>query len=71
MPTTHKCPAPDCATQLPASTLACRRHWYAIPAGLCGEIRAHYRPGQSVLTATPEYLDAVARIVEHLAKATS
>ena len=71
MPTTHKCPAPDCTAQLPASKLACRRHWYAIPADLRDEIRAQYRPGQTVLTATPEYLEAVARVVEHLAKVAS
>ncbi len=37
----------------------CRAHWYRLPAGLRARIWDTYRPGQTALTASPEYLDAL------------
>lgn len=39
----HDCPAPDCPQRLPRSTLACRRHWFALPAELRTVINATWR----------------------------
>lgn len=68
---THECIGPGCTTRLPPRLLACRRHWWKIPAELRNEISTHYRPGQTAATASPEYLDALARVVEHLQGAAS
>jgi hypothetical protein len=42
----HKCPAPTCSATVATSQLACRGHWYALPAELRSRIWAAYK-GQS------------------------
>jgi hypothetical protein len=27
----HQCPGPECTAEIPATMLACRRHWYQVP----------------------------------------
>jgi len=39
----HKCPAPTCSATVPTSQLACRGHWYALPAELRFRIWAAYK----------------------------
>jgi hypothetical protein len=36
----------------------CRGHWYRLPGGIRARILATYRPGQTALTASPEYREA-------------
>lgn len=55
----HECPYPGCAEQVDASRLACRRHWYALPKDVRDRIWASYKPDQTILTASGEYLDAL------------
>ena len=40
---TTKCPMPECSTQIRRTLLACRPHWYALPAVLRQEVSAAYR----------------------------
>ena len=39
----HKCPMPECTTQVPSRKLACRQHWLELPAELRHEVNASYR----------------------------
>jgi len=55
----HSCPWPGCPQLTRASYLMCRAHWYALPFAIRERILATYRPGQTVLTASPEYLEAL------------
>lgn len=51
-----KCIAPGCALKIQRQRLACKPHWYALPASLREAILAHYVVGQTMDTATPGYL---------------
>ena len=53
------CPWPLCHKPIRPAYLMCRTHWYRLPAGIRDRINATYRRGQTVLTASPEYLDAL------------
>ena len=53
------CPWPVCPKSIKANYLFCREHWYALPSDIRARILAAYRPGQSALTASPEYLEAL------------
>jgi len=55
----HPCPWPRCRKHTRAAYLMCRTHWYRLPATLRARILDTYRPGQTTLTASPEYLDAL------------
>lgn len=57
--TRSTCPWPRCPKSTRANYLMCRTHWYALPFEIREGILATYRPGQTVLTASPEYLDAL------------
>jgi hypothetical protein len=37
----------------------CRSHWYQLPADMRRRILAAYVPGQTALTASPEYRQAL------------
>lgn len=39
----HKCPG--CDAQLPRNILACRQHWYSLPADLRREINRTWKSG--------------------------
>ena len=56
-PTGNHCPR--CDVMIPRGRLACRRDWYALPGTIRDAINATYTPGQDLLTATAEYLDAL------------
>ena len=53
------CPWPGCPKTTRANYLMCRAHWYALPFEIRERILATFRPGQTALTASPEYLDAL------------
>ena len=53
------CPWPGCPKHTKASYLMCREHWYALPFEIRERILATFRPGQTVLAASPEYLEAL------------
>ena len=40
---THACPMPGCMAVVPNRMLACRDHWYELPAELRREVSASYR----------------------------
>lgn len=39
----HQCPKDGCEVTLPRHILACRPHWYAIPAELRAEVNRTWR----------------------------
>ena len=41
--TSHACPMPECMAVVPNRMLACRDHWYELPAELRREVSASYR----------------------------
>lgn len=56
----HMCPAArSCDVRLPDSLLACRSHWYQLPPPLRRRIMAEYRQGQTALTMSPAYEQAL------------
>lgn len=65
MSSTHACPAPGCENRVPRSQLACRSHWYALPADLRSAVwdaYNHHGPGSDehgeAIGAAIEWLDA-------------
>jgi hypothetical protein len=59
-----RCPWPSCPRRVPSSYLMCPRHWCRLPAGIRSRILATYRPGQTIASASPEYLDALRDALE-------
>jgi hypothetical protein len=53
------CPWPGCRRSVRAGRLMCPPHWYRLPAGIRARIWATYRRGQTALTCSPEYRDAL------------
>lgn len=53
------CPWPGCPKSIRANYLCCREHWYALPFEIRERILATFRPGQTALTASPEYLEVL------------
>jgi hypothetical protein len=43
----------------------CYRHWVSLPERLRAPIWEHYVPGQTALTCTPEYLDALRDVLAY------
>lgn len=39
----HQCPAPECRKNVPDHMLACRVHWWQLPAPLRARINEEYR----------------------------
>jgi hypothetical protein len=58
---THKCPAPPCNRQVRFEQLACRNHWYAIPADLRSRVWDAYL-GRS----TEDHSEVVAEAISYL-----
>lgn len=54
----HRCPWPFCVAHVDADLWGCKQHWYALPPVLRKALWLAYRPGQSIATASPEYLAA-------------
>lgn len=55
----HPCPWPVCRKRTRSGYLMCREHWFRLPAEIRSRILATYRPGQTIETASPEYLQAL------------
>lgn len=43
----HQCPGKDCTVQVESDQLACKPHWFQLPAELRSEIWAAYRRRRS------------------------
>ena len=61
----HRCIWPGCGKPTRAAYLMCRAHWYRLPADLRARIWDTYRPGQTALTASPEYLAALRDVLDY------
>ncbi len=55
----HSCMWPRCNEQVSAALWGCRRHWFALPKEIRDRIYAAYRVGQTHLTMSEEYRDAL------------
>lgn len=60
----NPCPWPGCRKHTRPAYLMCRAHWYRLPAGLRSRIWDTYRPGQTLATASPEYLEALSQALD-------
>ena len=49
----------------------CRQDWYRLPKALRDRIWAHYVPGQTALTCSPEYRDALVAVLEYARQANA
>jgi hypothetical protein len=45
--TGHRCPGAGCMVDVPRSQLACRPHWFSLPADLRGRVWAAWRSGNT------------------------
>ena len=46
---------PRCRTAIRPGLVGCKACWYALPADIRDRINHHYKPRQTLLTASPEY----------------
>lgn len=60
----HRCPVPTCRTAVHDCYLMCSRHWPRVSRQTRKRVYRHYKPGQSMATATQPYLDAMAKAVD-------
>ncbi len=60
----NPCPWPACRKHTRPAYLMCREHWYRLPARIRSRIWDTYQPGQTALTASPEYRDALREALE-------
>lgn len=65
----HKCLAKGCEAQLPASRLMCLDHWRLVPREIQDRIWQHYQRGQTLRTASPEWVSAAKDAVRAVAAA--
>lgn len=65
----HKCLARGCDEQLPASRLMCLRHWRMVPREIQDRIWKHYKRGQTLATAAPEWTSAAKDAIRAVAEA--
>lgn len=63
---THCCAADRCYIRVPTHLLMCTPHWRAVPRDIKSAVLRHYRRGQTALTASRDYLEAMAAAVEAL-----
>lgn len=60
---------PRCGTKIRPGLVGCKGCWYALPEDIRTRINQHFQPGQTALTASPEYreayLEALAWFREH------
>ena len=66
-----RCPWPTCGKPIRPAYLMCRTHWYRLPAGLRDRIWATYHRGQTLATASPEYLDALRAALDYAGQASA
>jgi len=59
------CAWPGCGREIPRSRLMCKEHWYSVPEALRNQIWAYYRPGQTLLTCTAQYREALCDVMSY------
>ncbi len=59
------CAWPGCPVTARRGRLMCYRHWISLPKRLRAPIWEHYVPGQTALTCTPEYRDALREVLAY------
>ena len=64
-PAGSRCAWPGCPVTAKRGRLMCYRHWVSLPKELREPIWQHYRPGQTALTCTPEYRDALRDVLAY------
>ena len=62
--TTHECPKDGCTRRIPQSQLACRTHWYQVPAELRSAVWHAWANGLGA--GTPEHMRAITAAVAAL-----
>ena len=63
--TVNRCAWPGCKVTAKRGQLCCAPHWYRVPKRLRDAIWLHYRPGQTAVTCTPEYRDALHEVLAY------
>jgi hypothetical protein len=63
--TGQRCAWPGCPVTAKRGRLMCYRHWVSLPKQLRAPIWEHYVPGQTALTCTPEYRDALRDVLAY------
>lgn len=59
------CAWPGCPVTARRGRLMRYRHWISLPKRLRAPIWEHYVPGQTALTCTPEYRDALREVLAY------
>ena len=59
------CAWPGCPVTAKRGRLMCYRYWVSLPGQLRAPIWEHYVPGQTALTCTPEYRDALRAVLAY------
>lgn len=60
----HNCARPGCPATVRKGSLACYKDWNKLPRDIQREVYRHYVPGQTIDTATPEYMTALKRALD-------
>jgi len=63
--TGQSCAWPGCPVTAKRGRLMCYRHWVSLPKRLRALIWEHYVPGQTALTCTPEYREALRTVLAY------
>jgi hypothetical protein len=61
----QRCAWPRCPVTARSGRLMCARDWYRLPAQMRAAIWQHYVPGQTALTCTPEYREALRDVLAY------
>ena len=61
----QRCAWPGCKATAKRGQLCCPPDWVRLPKRLRDAIWLHYRPGQTALTCTPEYRDALHEVLAY------
>ena len=58
------CRALHCGKPISRDLLMCGHHWHLVPMVIRSQVWRHYKRGQTIETATPQYCEAVAQAIE-------
>ena len=64
-PAGQRCAWPGCQVTAKRGRLMCSRDWFRLPRLLRDLILLHYVPGQTALTCSPEYRDALRDVLAY------
>jgi hypothetical protein len=65
MVTGQRCAWPGCQVTAKRGRLMCARDWFRLPEQLRNPVRLHHVPGQTALTCSPEYRDALRDVLAY------